>query len=68
MGDIYWNIILSLIIIMLQRFYGYEGGSQRLIRAALQSEFRRKGFSGAFVVTFKNGKRVPVREALRLLN
>jgi len=33
MGDIYWNIILSLIIIMLQRSYGYEGGSQRLISA-----------------------------------
>jgi hypothetical protein len=33
MGDIYWNIILSLIIIMLQRSYGYEGGSQSLISA-----------------------------------
>ncbi|MEA1947265.1 MAG: hypothetical protein U9N83_08175 [Thermodesulfobacteriota bacterium] len=50
--------------------YKYTVGNQKdLISAsALQSEFRRKGFSGAFVVTFKNGKRMPVREALRLLN
>ena len=33
MGDIYWNIILSLIGIMLKKSYGYEGGSQSLISA-----------------------------------
>ncbi len=50
--------------------YKYTVGNQKDLKSAsaLQSEFRRKGFSGAFVVTFKNGKRIPVREALRLLN
>ncbi len=50
--------------------YKYTVGNQKdLISAsALQSEFRRNGFSDAFVVTFKNEKRIPVREALRLLN
>ena len=50
--------------------YKYTVGSQKdLISAsALQLEFRRKGFSGAFVVAFKNGKRIPVREAQRLLD
>ena len=50
--------------------YKYTVGNQKdLISAsALQSEFRRNGFSDAFVVTFKNEKRIPVREALKLLN
>jgi hypothetical protein len=50
--------------------FKYTVGNQKDFKSAsaLQSEFRRKGFSGAFVVTFKNGKRIPVREALRLLN
>ena len=50
--------------------YKYTVGNQIDLKSAsaLQSEFRRKGFSGAFVVAFKNGKRIPVREALRLLN
>jgi len=50
--------------------YKYTVGNQKdLISAsALQSEFRRNGFSGAFVVAFKNRKRIPVREAQRLLN
>jgi hypothetical protein len=50
--------------------YKYTVGNQKDLKSAsaLQSEFRRKGFSGAFVVTFKNGKRIPVREALKLLN
>jgi hypothetical protein len=34
----------------------------------LQAEFQRKDFSGALVVAFKIGKRIPVREALKLLN
>jgi len=50
--------------------YKYTVGNQIDLKSAfaLQSEFRRKGFSGAFVVAFKNGKRIPVREALKLLN
>jgi hypothetical protein len=50
--------------------YKYTVGNQKDLKAAsaLQSEFRRKGFGGAFVVTFKNGKRIPLREAIRLLN
>ena len=50
--------------------YKYTVGNQKDLKSAsfLQSEFRRKGFSGAFVVAFKNEKRIPVREALRLLN
>ncbi|MFZ0484185.1 MAG: hypothetical protein WAL93_12415, partial [Desulfobacterales bacterium] len=49
--------------------YKYTVGNQKDLKSAsgLQSEFRSKGFSGAFVVAFKNGKRIPVREALRLL-
>ena len=50
--------------------YKYTVGNQKDLKSAsdLQSELRRKGFNGAFVVTFNNGKRIPVREALRLLN
>ena len=50
--------------------YKYAVGNQMDLRSAseLQSEFRKKGFSGAFVVAFKNGKRIPVREARKLLN
>ena len=50
--------------------YKYTVGNQKDLKSAsfLQSEFRRKGFSGAFVVAFKNEKRIPVREAMRLLN
>ena len=50
--------------------YKYTVGDQKDLKSAsaLQSEFRRKGFNGAFVVAFKNGKRIPVREALKLLN
>jgi chromosome segregation ATPase len=50
--------------------YKYTVGNEKDLKSAslLQSEFRRKSFSGAFVVAFKNGKRIPVREAQRLLN
>jgi uncharacterized coiled-coil protein SlyX len=50
--------------------YKYTIGNQKKLESAsaLQSEFRRKGFNGAFVVAFKNGERIPVREAQKLLN
>ena len=50
--------------------YKYTVGNQKDLKSAsvLQSELRKKGFSGAFVVAFKNGKRIPLREALKLLN
>jgi len=49
--------------------YKYTVGNQKDLKSAsaLQSELRRKGFSGAFVVAFNNGKRIPVREAKKLL-
>jgi N-acetylmuramoyl-L-alanine amidase len=50
--------------------YKYTVGNQIDLSSAsvLQTEFQRKGFSGAFVVAFKNGKRIPVGEAKKLLN
>ena len=50
--------------------YKYTVGNEKDIKSAsvLQSEFRSKGFVGAFVVAFKNGKRIPLREARKLLN
>jgi len=50
--------------------YKYTVGNEKDLKSAfvLQSEFRRKGFVGAFVVAFKNGKRIPVKEARKLLN
>ena len=50
--------------------YKYTIGDKRDLRSAsaLQSELRKKGFSDAFVVAFKNGKRIPVREALISMN
>jgi N-acetylmuramoyl-L-alanine amidase len=49
--------------------YKYTVGNQIDLKSAseLQSEVRRKGFSGAFVVAFKNGKRIKVRDARKLL-
>ena len=50
--------------------YKYTLGNEKDLKSAsvLQSELRRKGFVGAFVVAFKNGKRIPVREARKLLD
>ena len=50
--------------------YKYTVGNQLDLKSAsaLQLEFRKKGFKEAFVVAFKNGKRIPMREALKLLN
>jgi len=49
--------------------YKYTVGNEVDLKSAsvLQSEFRRKGFSEAFVVAFKNGIRISVREAKKLL-
>ena len=50
--------------------YKYTVGNQKDLKSAsvLQSELRKKGFGGAFVVAFKNGKRIPLKEALKRLN
>ena len=50
--------------------YKYTVGNEKDLKSAsvLQSELRRRGFVGAFVVAFKNGKRIPVGEAKKLLN
>ena len=49
--------------------YKYTVGNENDLKSASASqlELRRKGFNGAFVVTFKNGERIPVKEALKLL-
>ena len=49
--------------------YKYTVGNNNDIKSAseLQSELRKKGFGDAFVVAFQNGKRIPVRKALKLL-
>ena len=49
--------------------YKYTVGNNNDIKPAseLQSELRKKGFGDAFVVAFQNGKRIPVRKALKLL-
>jgi len=49
--------------------YKYTVGNQLDLKSAsvLQSKVRRKGFNGAFVVAFKNGKRITVRDARKFL-
>jgi gas vesicle protein len=50
--------------------YKYTIGNKKDIpsASALQSELRKKGFNDAFVVAFQNGKRIPLRKALKFLN
>ena len=50
--------------------YKYTVGNEKDLKSAsvLQSDLRRKGFVGTFVIAFKNGKRIPVRKARKLLN
>jgi hypothetical protein len=50
--------------------YKYTIGKHKDLKSAsaLQSELRSKGFNGAFVVSFNNGKRIPMKEAQRILN
>jgi hypothetical protein len=49
--------------------YKYTVGNHLDLKSAsaLQSEVRRRGFNGAFVVAFKNGKRITVRDAKKFL-
>ena len=49
--------------------YKYTVGNNKDLKSAsvLQSELRKKGFGDAFVVAFQNGKRIPMRKALKLL-
>ena len=46
--------------------YKYTVGNEKDLKStsALQSEARKKGFVGAFVVAFRNGNRTPMKEAL----
>ena len=49
--------------------YKYTVGSNKDLgsASALRRELCRKGFQDAFVVSFQNGKRIPVRVAKKLL-
>ena len=50
--------------------YKYAVGNEKNLKSAymLQLKLRKKGFVGAFVVAFKNGKRIPVKDARTLLD
>ena len=48
--------------------YKYTVGEVKDLKSAvtLQSELREKGFNGAFVAAFRNGERIPIKEARKL--
>lgn len=50
--------------------YKYTSGAASdfgYANAVLKTQIRNKGFKGAFIIAFKNGKKIPVKEALELL-
>jgi len=49
--------------------YKYTVGNEKDLKSAsaIQSELRKKEFNGAFVVAFKNGKRITIRDAKKFL-
>jgi N-acetylmuramoyl-L-alanine amidase len=50
--------------------YRYAVGEERTFESAkkLQEEIKSKGYADAFIISFKNGERIPVSEAIKELN